>query len=90
MKKIFFTLLLACALPAVAALPKPDYVIPPEMPQPFKKPISVMETESPTCLYDNSRFSEGAVVSVDKKHSIQCANKKDSKDRTVAIWNIIK
>ncbi len=47
-------------------------------------------TESPTCLYDNSRFSEGAVVPVDKSRAIQCDNKKDSQGRAVAIWKLIK
>ncbi|WP_432644034.1 DUF1496 domain-containing protein [Klebsiella pneumoniae] len=47
-------------------------------------------TESPTCLYNNSRFSEGAVLSVDKSRAIQCSNKKDSQGRAVAIWKIIK
>ncbi|ELO5146866.1 DUF1496 domain-containing protein [Citrobacter freundii] len=47
-------------------------------------------TESPTCLYNNSRFSEGAVLSVDKSRAIQCGNKKDSQGRAVAIWKIIK
>lgn len=47
-------------------------------------------TESPTCLYDNSRFSEGAVVPVDKLRVIQCDNKKDSQGRTIAFWKLIK
>ncbi|EIZ1085874.1 DUF1496 domain-containing protein [Klebsiella oxytoca] len=47
-------------------------------------------TESPTCLYDNSRFSEGAVVPVDKSRVIQCDNKKDSQGRTIAFWKLIK
>lgn len=47
-------------------------------------------TESPTCLYDNSRFSEGAVVSVEKSRAIQCDNRKDTQGRVVAIWKLIK
>lgn len=59
----------------------------------FNPPRQPEVTESPTCLYGSARYSEGAIVlvggsSLDKY--IECGNKKDSKDRTIAIWKQVK
>lgn len=45
------------------------------------------QTESPTCIYENARYSEGAALPVTENGQvIYCGNRKDSQGRTVAIW----
>ncbi len=59
----------------------------------FNHPRQPEVTESPTCLYGSARYSEGAIIHLDSKlvdRFIECSNKKDSKDRTIAIWKQVK
>ncbi|ELY4881561.1 DUF1496 domain-containing protein (plasmid) [Providencia huaxiensis] len=59
----------------------------------FTPPPQPDVTESPTCLYGSARYSEGAIISLEGKSAgrfIECSNKKDSKNRAIAIWKQVK